>query len=509
MADFEQSFTIYKNSDFEILTDKGFKNFKGIMIGKNSKKLKLSFESGESLICTVQHKIMVNDKNYVHAFSLGENTKIYNDKKITNIDIIENEDPVYEFLEIEDTHTYFANGILCHQCIIIDEAAHIEEHLMKDFWASVIPTISSSKKRTTKIFMVSTPKGTGNMFYDIFTKAQRGEDDENMSWHAEEIHWYEIPGRGKLWRQDMLEALHNDKMLFEQEFNCSFLETGDSAIDINLLNELEAKCRSPGHAFEDGHYSVWREPQDDHIYGIGVDVGEGIGRAASVVQVLDFTDLTDIHQAAIYSNRYVHPTRFADVINRVGHHYGCPPILIERNNIGSETISVLQDTHQYQNIVTYNPDQMAYGDIRPGIMSHTNTKLAGVMNMRYWLNSSRAVNIYDIATVQELKTFIRYPNGTWRKKQGENVFDDRVMSLVWTLFLLNDNVAERYYNVVETDDNGKPLKLADYVINQPGMFKLDPFFQETPNAPLPAFFNANPNDDDIEEMQQHGWKILK
>lgn len=393
-------------------------------------------------------------------------------------------------------------------CIIIDEAAHIEDHLMKDFWASVIPTISSSKKRTTKIFMVSTPKGTGNLFYEIFVKAQKGETDENLKWHAEEIHWMDIPGRGKLWKQDMIEALHNDKLLFEQEFNCAFLETGDSAIDIDLLNELELECRPPEQIFEDGHYSVWRDPQEGHIYGIGVDVGEGIGKAASVVQVMDFTDLTDIHQAAIYVDRYVHPTKFADIINRIAHHFGCPPVLIERNNIGSETIAVLKDTHRYENIVTYCPETLAYGDIRPGIMSHTNTKFNGVMNLRYWINSNKVVNLYDIGTVQELKTFVRYPNGTWRKKAGENIFDDRVMSLVWALFLLNDDVAERYYDIVETDDNGKPLKLAAYVIHQPGMFKLDPFFQQTPNAPLPSFFDMNPADD-IDELKQQGWRTMK
>ena len=506
MADFEQKFTIYENADFEVLTDGGFKSFIGIMVGKNSKKIKITFESGAYLICTPQHKIMINRSDYVHAISLGKNSKVYNDKVI-NTECIENDDPVYEFLGIEGTHTYFANGVLSHQCIIIDEAAHIEEHLMKDFWSSVIPVISSSKKRTTKIFMVSTPKGTGNLFYDIFTKAQKGEDDLNVTWHAEMIHWYDVPGRGKLWKQEMVEALHNDKLLFEQEFNCCFLETGDSAIDIDLLNEMELACREPLQIFEDGHYNVWREPQLGHIYGIGVDVGEGIGKAASVVQILDFTDLTDIHQVAVYTDRYIHPTRFGDIINRIGHHYGCPPVLIERNNIGSEVIAILKEVHQYQNIVAYNPDELAYGDIRPGIMSHTNTKFNGVMNLRYWLNVSKVVNLYDIGTVQELKTFVRYPNGSWRKKAGENVFDDRVMALVWALFLLNGDVAERYYDIVETDDNGKPLKLAAYVIQQPGMFSLDPFFQQTPNAPLPSFFNMKP-DEVFDDLKRQGWQRM-
>lgn len=392
-------------------------------------------------------------------------------------------------------------------CIIIDEAAHIEDHLMHDFWGSVIPTISSSKKRTTKIFMVSTPRGTGNMFYEVFSKAQTGDEDDGMSWHSEEIHWYDVPGRGKLWKQDMIAGLNGDKLLFEQEFNCAFLETGDSAIDTELLDELESKCCDPYQIFEDGNYKVWREPQEGHIYGMGVDVGEGIGKAASVVQVFDFTDMTDIHQCACFTDRFIHPTKFADIINRIGKHFGCPPVLIERNNIGSEVIAILKEIHHYENIVSYNPEKLSYGDIRPGILSHTNTKFNGVMNMRYWLNTMKCINIYDQSTIQELRTFVRYPNGTWKKKQGDNIFDDRVMSLIWCLFLLENDIAGRYYDIIETDDNGKPLRLASYIINQTGLFKLDPLFQQTPNAPMPSFIGAKP-DNEVDDLFNSGWRVL-
>jgi hypothetical protein len=214
------NYCIIENTEFEILTEKGFKDFKGIIIGSNNQKIKITYDNGDYIICTPLHKIMINDCDFICADALSIGSIIYGNKKILNIENMENNDSVYEFLEIKDTHTYFANNILCHQCIIIDEAAHIEPHLMDDFWASVIPVISSSKKRTTKIFMVSTPKGTGNLFYEIFTKAQKGEDDENMAWHAETLYWHEVPGRGKLWKADMIEALHGDKMLFEQEFNC-------------------------------------------------------------------------------------------------------------------------------------------------------------------------------------------------------------------------------------------------------------------------------------------------
>lgn len=392
-------------------------------------------------------------------------------------------------------------------CIIIDEAAHIEDHMMRDFWASVIPVISSSKKRTTKIFMVSTPKGTGNLFYEIYTKAGHGDTDDGVSWHAEELHWYEIPGRGKLWAQDMVTALHGDKQLFDQEFDCAFLETGDSAIDQDIISDLESRCKAADYIYEDGRYHVWEQPQEDRLYGIGVDVGEGIGKASSVIQVLDFTDLTNIRQVATFADRHIHPTKFADIINKVGRHYGCPPVLVERNNIGSEVLAILKEVHNYENIVTYNPEKLTNADMRPGILSHTNTKINGVMNMRYWLNTNRAVTVSETGTLSELKTFVRYPNGTWRKKPGDNIFDDRVMALVWALFLLEDDIVSRYYDITESDDNGKPLRLASYAISN-SRFKLDPVYQYGGgNAPLPSVFMLN-SGEDTQALELNGWTMF-
>jgi hypothetical protein len=398
--------------------------------------------------------------------------------------------------------------------IIIDEMAHIDDHLIEDFWASVIPVISSSRKGTTKIFACSTPKGTGNKFFDIFTTAEVGESgDAGMTWHAEKIDYWEIPGRGKKWVRDMKAALGNDEQLFNQEFNNTFLETGESAVDNAVLDKLKMYSRPPMYSFEDGNYKVWKDPQPGHIYGIGVDVSEGIGRAASVAQVLDFTDLNNIELVASYHKTTIHPSHFAEVLSRIGNHWGKPPMLIERNNCGGEVITNLTEIHRYINVVSHNPDKSKYGDIRPGIYSHTNTKYNGVMNMRYWLNTLKVVNIYDKTTIQELQTFVRYPNGTWKAKQGNHMYDDRIMSLIWGLYILQEDICQRYYEIVATDDNGKPEKIRDYVISQPSMFKLDPFFQQDGDAPLPAIIGSSPTsgtftegNQSSEEFMQEGWR---
>lgn len=399
-------------------------------------------------------------------------------------------------------------------CIIIDEMAHIEDHLIEDFWASVIPVISSSRKGTTKIFAVSTPKGTGNKFHEIFTQAEAGEQEEGMRWNAERIDWYEIPGRGKKWKASMMAALGGDPQLFDQEFNNVFLETGESAIDGSLIEHFRKISRKPLYSFEDGNYKIWDDPKEGRIYGIGVDVSEGVGRAASVAQVLDLTDLTNIQQVASYHNNMVHPTTFAEVLNRIGNHWGRCPLLIERNSCGAEVINDLYTKHHYNNIVAYNPDNSRNQQMRLGVYSHTNTKYHGVMNLRYWLNTLKVVNLYDLPTVQELQTFVRYPNGTWKAKQGNNIFDDRVMSLVWALFLLHEHICHQYYDVVDYDDNGKPLKIRNFELQAPVGFSLDPFFQRD-DAPIPAIIGMGPTDGrftagdgGVNELIQQGWRPL-
>jgi len=512
MADLKK-YKIYKNNNFEILTDEGFKDFDGIIIGNNLNKILLEFEKNDiktKIVCTPKHKIFIGPKKYKYAKNLNINDLVWNGLKITNKKIIKNNEKIYEILNVHDNHRYIVNKtLLCHQCLIIDEMAHIPEHLIKDFWNSVIPVISSH--RGTKIICVSTPNGTGNMFHKIYTESERGELQQ---WHHERIDWWEIPGRGKKWKIEMMEALAGENKNFEQEFGNCFLETGQSAVDAELLNHFREIARKPKITLEDGHYKIWEYPNPEHLYVVGVDVSEGIGRAASVAQVLDITNLADIKQSACYHNNVIDPYHFAAFLNNMGNQWGRPFLLIERNNCGGQVIDALQEVHNYQNIVDHTPEKQKkyykyYNKL--GIYSHSNSKYKGVVNMRYWMNSLRVVSIYDVATTQELETFVKYPNGTWKKKSGDYIYDDRVFGLLWALFALETQIAEQYFDVVSYDERGKPKKIQSIVVEAPKYFKLDPMFQNDIHAPLPAFIGINQDigdEDDIITLQKKGWKEL-
>ena len=48
---------------------------------------------------------------------------------------------------------------------------------------------------------------------------------------------------------------------------------------------------------------------------------------------------------------------------------------------------------------------------------------------------------------------------TWGAMKGYH--DDRIMSLVWGLFLLEKEVAEKYLDILETDETGRIVRIAD------------------------------------------------
>jgi hypothetical protein len=502
MADVK-NYKIYENTQFEVLTEDGFKDFKGIIVGENKNKIKLTFDNGISLCCTPKHKIMINKKDYKYAKDLVKNDIVFNGYKLIKKEVFESNQLVYELLHVDGNHTYFICNLLSSNCLIIDEMAHIQSHLIDEFWGSVIPAISSSRK--TKIFAVSTPNGAGDKFHEIFSGAESGKLNE---WKAGKIYWWDIPGRGKRWQKEMLEALGGDLNLFKQEFENFFLESGESVINIELYEKLQANLSEPLMKFDNDNYRLWEEPKPGQIYAIGVDVGEGIGRAASVAQVLNITDLTNIRQAAIYRNNMLDPTYFAEILNRIGNHWGRPLMLIERNNCGAETITALKTVHKYTNIVSYGLDD---SDIREGIYSNTSVKYTGVMNMRYWVNGVQSVIINDYTTLSELKTFVKYPNGTWKKKPGKDIYDDCVMSLIWGLLVLIEKIVTGYFDVAEYDERGKPLKIIPYEVCPPEFFSLDPFFQQYDEAPLPTLINQGTPDTGpggLNELLMKDWNYL-
>jgi hypothetical protein len=408
---------------------------------------------------------------------------------------------------ISTTSSDAGRGDSCN-VLILDELAFIDDHLVQDFWRSVYPIISSSNK--SKIFIASTPNGTDNLFHQLYTGAERGD----TTWKAERVDWWEVPGRDEQWKDDTLKALGSVDA-FNQEFGNVFLQTGESVVDDKLFDQLKVTCTPPEYVLDEGSYLIWDQPHKDHIYAVGVDVAEGIGENASVIQILDITDLTHIVQVAVYQNNKISPYNFTTKVFEILQHWGSPPAAIERNNCGAQVVDNLKNQLGYTNLISFAPKntKTTSYNTRDGVVAHTNTKYKGVMNMRYWINELTAIEFKDLNTINELKTFVRYPNGTWSAKRELDCLDDRVMSLVWALIVLEHTVTERYYEVIQYDDNHKPLslRLLDYgareFINPLSIYANEKGGVNNSGMPI-VFQGSSGSGDDLESLKDQGWNIV-
>ena len=83
--------------------------------------------------------------------------------------------------------------------VIIDEMAFIPKNIIDEFFASVMPVISSAKN--SKAIIVSTPNGASGLYYEIWQQANSTDASKNVEgWKPFRIDWWEVPNRDEKWK---------------------------------------------------------------------------------------------------------------------------------------------------------------------------------------------------------------------------------------------------------------------------------------------------------------------
>ncbi len=392
--------------------------------------------------------------------------------------------------------------------LILDELAFIEPHLVDEFWKSVYPIISSSKQ--SKIFIASTANGTGNLFYRLYDAAEKKESN----WSYDKILWNEIPGRDEAWKLETIASIGSMEA-FNQEFNCEFIDSGESSLNEELYEKLIQSAMEPKLVFDEGKYLLWDDPSPDRIYIASVDTSEGVGADYSVVHVFDYTDLQEIKQVATYSSNTISPVNFTDKVHEILQHWGNPLVCIERNNCGAQVVDNIRKNYNYENIISWGASTAGRSKGQLGIIAHTNTKHKGVTNMRYWINELNCVHIKDVSLIKEMRDFIRYPNGTWAAKRGASYHDDKVMALIWNLVILEDEIVSRYFEIMQTDKNNKPqlIKQFDfgikYFMNPTSIYSNEGREDSFIDTPPIIIGNAQNQSSDLDQLLDMGFKPLE
>ena len=442
---------IVTNYNYEILTPTGWAEFKSISKKHNCKCIKLIFNDGDYIISSKNHLFKDIDNKLIYAKDCKNKSFIDKFGKIkTCIDILkQNKQDLYDINFIDDSqHLYYTNNIISHNC-----------NIAENFFKSVYPTISASK--TSKIIITSTPNGDSGIFYRLCKGAENGEN----GWVYDSVIWSDIPGRTMKWKEETMKTLGSDSD-FAQEFEAVFLSSKNGFLSEEIFQNLKNNMNNPLYVYEDGSYTIWEEPNPNHIYVAGVDSSEGVGQDASVINIFDITDLQDIRQVACYHNNNIQLYEFTSKCYEILSYWGLPLLMIERNNTGTGVIDNLINQYHYENIIDYGSGATPRKYIQRGIVSHNVIKTRAINNMRYLLTDAQVVTINDPILLEEFRNFVRFPNGTWAARKGSGYHDDRVMSMAWALFIIYKDLITIYAKVDKTDRYGIANRISkQYGIN--------------------------------------------
>jgi hypothetical protein len=298
--------------------------------------------------------------------------------------------------------------------VFLDEFAHVPPEIAEEFFRSTYPTISSGK--TTKVFIVSTPKGL-NMFYKLWVDA---EEDRNL-YKTVDVHWSDVPGRDQKWMEETIANTSQEQ--FDQEFGCEFIGSSDTLISTSKLKTLV--FRNP--IFEKDGMKIYEKPKPDHFYIMNIDTARGNGNDYSAFTVIDVTQ-APYKLVAKYRNNKIAPMLFPTPIHTTAKSYNDAFLLIEVNDIGGQVADILHHEYEYENIIPVSTKGRAgqvpsagfggRGSSALGVKMTQPVKRSGCALLKQMIEGDQLI-VEDFEIIAELTTFIM-KGKTFQADEGHN-----------------------------------------------------------------------------------------
>jgi hypothetical protein len=303
--------------------------------------------------------------------------------------------------------------------VVLDEFAHVAAHIAEEFYKAVWPSISSGGR----IIVISTPNGNTNKFYDLFHNATDGPDANGFG--RFDMDWREVPDRDEAFKEKQIKATSLQE--WNQEFEAKFLGSSNTLVSGEHLEKMARMTQEPMYEYED--MVLWEKPRKDNLYVISCDVAKGVQKDSSVMQILNVTNRKVSKQVGVWSSNEIDPFDFTEKINEIARMFNDAFVIIENNTYGHEVCRRLFDEFEYENIYKERKKKFF------GVTADKKKKVLGTSYLKKHLEQNKLV-INDKGTYDELCNFIEVNPDVYRCSSGKNSHDDRVMSLLWGVFLL-------------------------------------------------------------------------
>jgi len=369
--------------------------------------------------------------------------------------------------------------------LIIDEAAFVRN--FDELWMGLYPTLSTGGRA----IVLSTPNGVGGQYYDLYMKAESGEND----FHPIKLQWDVHPERDANWFQ--AEAKNMNEKQIAQELMCDFAAAGDTFLTAREIEYVRNSVRDPIEKWgPENSVWVWKYALSEHKYLISADVARGDGADYSTFLVFDITQSEIVAEFKCK----IPPDQFATILAEAGKRYNNATVCPESNTYGYAVLMKLQELNYPAIYFAKEKDRFAvmYGDgnIGKAGFSTQGGSRATILTRLEEVIRNRQINIYSSRLYEELKTFI-WKGTKPQAMRGKN--DDLVMALAIGCWLFE---ASDKYCKQTVDLNTAMLKaMGINKTNAQGI--LDPRLKSMQNSnpfkPVILTGENQPPDDDVNQ----------
>ena len=149
------------NTEYEVLTPNGFKDFYGIKQIQNQ-YLKISLNNGEEIGITPNHIFVINNVEILAKdIKIGDKLQGIDDELIvTSITPVDEFTDVYDLIEVDGGNIYYTNKILSHNCAFIGSGDNVIEGsiIRKQEQENVIEPLIKDKEWDSHLWVWELPK---------------------------------------------------------------------------------------------------------------------------------------------------------------------------------------------------------------------------------------------------------------------------------------------------------------------------------------------------------------
>jgi len=304
--------------------------------------------------------------------------------------------------------------------------------------------------RGGEIAMESTGNGVGNFYHKMCTRSAEGKSKWRLhflSWldfkeydldisqeeelyilnsldeeigEVELVKDYGVTAGQLLFRREKLEELDYDIRLFQQEYPMTLDECFQST-GYSLFNRINYRPSKDWTRVDQFLYVMIEDfKKHSSRYAVGVDVGGGVKKDRSVVEIID---LIKWEQVGEWVADNIAPDVLADKVKEIAEHWNNAYVTVESNNYGSTTLLALKKIYP-MNLI-FRGKKESDNIINYGYRTTSKTKPILIGNLRHELSTDFIIRSPLLRS--ELNTFAEQPNGKLEAEVG--CFDDRVMGM--------------------------------------------------------------------------------